>query len=389
MSSPTQPTPASLGLSLPPEWAPHAATWTSWPFDEALWVGHLDGVRAEFADLVATIARFEPVNLNVRDEEAEADAKERIGAAAARLQGADAATVLANVTYHRLLLNDVWFRDNGPLFVREGASDLSPDGAPGTGPDSAPGGRPGSAPGRVAMTDWGFNAWGEKYSPWSDDDRAPATLAARLVMRRFVAPAIMEGGSLEVNGRGVCLTTRSCLLEPNRNPDLGAAEIELLLRDYLGIKQLVWLEDGLEGDHTDGHIDTIVRFTDDDTIVCSVEPRADDPNHATMARNLAQLRALRRVDGTPYRVVELPLPLRRLELEDGRLPPTYANFYIGNGFVVVPQYADANDEAALAILRPLFPGREVIGLSAVSLITGGGAFHCVTQQQPQGEVYRA
>ncbi len=366
MPSPANPTPEALGLAMPPEWAPHAATWTSWPFDDELWVGHLDGVRTDFADLVATIARFEPVNLNVRDEEAEEDAKRRITAAAEGLHGSGAAVVLANVTYHRLPLNDVWFRDNGPLFVKEGADN-----------------------GRVAMTDWGFNAWGEKYRPWSDDDRAPATLAARLAMRRFVAPAIMEGGSLEVNGRGVCLTTRSCLLEPNRNPDLGAAEIELLLRDYLGIRQLVWLEEGLEGDHTDGHIDTIVRFTDDDTILCSVEPRENDPNHATMARNLAQLRELRRPDGTPYRVVELPLPLKRMELEGERLPPTYANFYVGNGFVVVPQYDDANDAAALDILRPLFPGREVIGLSAESLITGGGAFHCVTQQQPRGEVYRA
>ncbi len=363
MSTPIPPTPASLGLRMPPEWAPHDSTWTSWPFDDDLWVGHLDRVRSEFADLVATIARFESVNLNVRDEEAEADARRRIGAAATRLHGAEAQQVLANVAYNRIPLNDVWFRDNGPLFVQDAA-------------------------GRVALTDWGFNAWGGKYAPWNDDDRAPAALAARLGMRRFAAPAVMEGGSLELNGRGVCLTTRSCLLEPNRNPNLSESAIEQLLRSFLGVTQLVWLDQGLEGDHTDGHIDTIVRFTDDDTIVCAVEPRQDDPNHATMARNLEQLRSLRTAGGAPYRVVELPLPLRRMELEGERLPPTYANFYVGNGFVVVPQYDDPNDEAALAILRPLFPGREVIGLSAVSLITGGGAFHCVTQQQPLGEVYR-
>ena len=343
---------------MPPEWAPHAATWTSWPFDDDLWVGHLDGVRAEFAALVTTIARFEPVYLNVRDEETEADARRRISAAAALDE-----QVLANITYNRIPLNDVWFRDNGPLFVQD-------------------------ASGRVAMTDWGFNAWGGKYAPWDDDDRAPAALAERLGMRRFEAPAVMEGGSLELNGHGVCLTTRSCLLEPNRNPNLSESAIEQLLRSYLGVTNLVWLEQGLEGDHTDGHIDTIVRFTDDDTIVCAVEPREDDPNHVTMARNLEQLRALRTAAGKPYRVIELPLPLRRMELEGERLPPTYANFYVGNGFVVVPQYGDPNDESALAILRPLFPGREVIGLSAVSLITGGGAFHCVTQQQPLGEVYR-
>jgi len=358
------PTPASLGYRMPPEWAPHAATWTSWPFDDKLWLGYLEAVRRDFADLVATISRFERVNVNVIDEETEQDARARLGAAAARLHGAEADRALANVSYNRMNLNDVWFRDNGPLFVQ----------------------RPAEAgkPGRVALTDWGFNAWGGKYWPWSDDDRAPATLAARLGMRRFVAPAIMEGGSLELNGRGVCLTTRSCLLEPNRNPGLNEAALELLLRDYLGIKELVWLEGGLEGDHTDGHIDTIVRFTDDDTIVCSVEPRVADKNHAGMARNLKQLQGLRTPQGRPYRVVELPLPQRRMELEGERLPLTYANFYVGNGFVVVPQYEDANDQEALGILRSLFEGREVIGLSAVGLITGGGAFHCVTQQQPLG-----
>lgn len=375
MSPSSTHTPAALGLAMPPEWAPHASTWTSWPFDDELWVGHLEGVRSEFADLVATIARFESVNLNIRDEEAEGDARKRIAAAAQRLYPATAEAATANVLFHRLPLNDVWFRDNGPLFVQEGVREWA--------------GARTDAPGRVAMTDWGFNAWGRKYAPWDDDDRAPAALAERLGMLRFAAPAVMEGGALEINGQGVCLTTRSCLLEPNRNPDLSPEQIEGLLRDYLGVTELVWLEEGLEGDHTDGHIDTIVRFAADDTIVCAVEPRTDDPNHASMQRNLEQLRGLRQADGRPYRVVELPLPLKRIELEGQRVPPTYANYYVGNGFVVVPQYDDANDQAALEVLRPLFPGREVIGLSASSLITGGGAFHCVTQQQPYGEVYRA
>lgn len=369
MTTTSYPTPASLGYRMPPEWAPHAATWTSWPFDDELWVGHLEGVRREFADLVATILRFEPVVLNVRDQESETDARARIGAAAAKLHGAGADAALGKLRYNLMPLNDVWFRDNGPLFVQLPAEN--------------------GQPGRVALTDWGFNAWGEKYAPWQDDDRAPATVASRIGMKRFAVPAIMEGGALEINGAGVCLTTRSCLLEPNRNPELSAAQIELLLRDHLGIHELVWLERGLEGDHTDGHIDTIVRFTSDDTIVCAVEPRTDDPNHATMAHNLKQLRGLRTANGAPYRVVEIPLPQRRMELEGQRLPPTYANFYIGNGFVVVPQYDDVNDEQALNILRPLFPGREVIGLSASSLITGGGAFHCVTQQQPLGATEHA
>ena len=345
--------PAARGFAMPAEWTPHAATWTSWPFDDSLWEGHLEGVREEFAQLVATIARFEPVVLNVRDEEVEVDARRR-------LEGTE--NGLANITFHRVPLNDVWFRDNGPLFLK-------------------------NAEGQVALTDWTFNAWGEKYSPWDDDNRAPQAVAETLGMKRFALPQVMEGGALELNTRGVCLTTRSCLLSQQRNPDVNEGEIENLLRDALGIHHLIWLEAGLEDDHTDGHIDTIVRFVDDHTIVCSVEEDEDDPNFATMQRNLSLLDALRDGEGSPYKIVKLPLPQKRMELGGVRLPLTYANFYIGNGFVVVPIYDDANDEQALEILRPLFSGREVIGLKATSLITGGGAFHCVTQQQPEGEVY--
>ncbi len=355
--SETQPKPTSpheLGFAMPPEWAAHAATWTSWPFSDALWEGQLEAVRDEFAALVATIARLEPVMLNVRDEDTEQDAKRR-------LEVADAP--LANVTFHRVPLNDVWFRDNGPLFIKNND-------------------------GQVALTDWGFNAWGEKYSPWDDDDRVPAAVAETLQMRRFSFPIIMEGGSLELNGQGVCLTTRSCLLSPKRNSGMSEGELETVLRDGLGIKQVVWLGRGLEGDHTDGHIDTIVRFTDDRTIVCSVDEDETDANFAPMQANLEVLENLRGADGRPYNVVELPLPKERLEFGGVRLPPTYANFYVGNGFVVVPQYGDENDGRALEVLKPLFPGREMIGLSSRALITGGGSFHCVTQQQPAGEPLR-
>jgi agmatine deiminase len=351
---PHNPRPAQLGFFMPPEWTPHAATWIGWPFDDELWEGQLEAVREEFAALVSTVARFEKVYLNVRDEEAENDAR-------ARLQRLDAP--LAHITFHRLPLNDVWFRDNGPLFIQ-------------------------NAEGHVALTDWGFNAWGEKYAPWDSDDRAPVAVAQTLNMQRFAVPYIMEGGSLEGNSQGVCLTTRSCLLSQQRNPNLGEMDLEELLHDYLGFKHVVWLERGLEGDHTDGHIDTIVRFTDDKTIVCAVAEDEDDANYKPMQHNLTLLRTLRDHEGEPYTVIELPLPKEPLEFGDVRLPPTYANFYVGNGFVVVPQYGDENDERALEILRPLFPNREVIGLSSRALITGGGSFHCVTQQQPAGDPVR-
>lgn len=344
-------TPRDLGFAMPPEWAPHAATWLSWPFDDALWEGHLEGVRRDFAGLAAAIARFEPVVVNVRDEEAEEDAASRLAA-----HGANSAML----TLHRLPLNDAWFRDNGPVFVSDGG-------------------------GRVALTDWRFNAWGEKYAPWGDDDRAPVAVANTLGMRRFEVPYVLEGGAVEVNGGGVCLTTRSCLLSQSRNPGLSETDVETLLRDNLGARHVVWLEGSLEGDHTDGHIDTLARFVDDATVVCAFEADEADPNHGPTAHNLAALRALRSPDGEPYRVVPLPMPRRRLLHAGKRLPPSYANYYVGNGFVVVPLYDDASDEIALETLRPLFPDREVIGLSASDLITGGGAFHCVTQQQPAGE----
>jgi agmatine deiminase len=348
------PTPTDLGFRMPAEWNPHAATWTSWPSDDDLWEGELDRVRDEFAALVGTLARYEDVVVNVRDGEAEADARERL-----RAWGAD----LARVRFHRVPLDDAWFRDNGPIFVA-------------------------NASGRVALTDWRFNAWGGKYEH-DQDDRVPLAVANALGMRRFAFDYVMEGGAVDVNDEGVLITTRSCLLTPTRNPGLAEHEVEALLRAGLGVRHVVWLDEGLEGDHTDGHVDTIVRFCDDRTIVCAVEEDPDDANFAPMQRNLAALRSLRTPDGAPYHVVELPLPKGRYEYGERRLPVTYANFYVANGVVVVPTYADAYDGRALDILRPLFPGRDVIGLSARALITGGGAFHCVTQQQPQGEVDRA
>ncbi|HZJ08308.1 MAG TPA: agmatine deiminase family protein, partial [Trueperaceae bacterium] len=280
MSTPTKPSPAPLGLSMPPEWAPHAATWTSWPFDDELWVGHLDGVRAEFARLVATISRFEPVLVNVRDDEVEEDARRRLELVAGRPD---------NVSFNRVALNDVWFRDNGPIFVHRAGGDRA-----------------------VSLTDWRFNAWGGKYAPWDDDDRAPAQVAQRLGMLRHEVDLVLEGGSIEVNGEGVCLTTQSCLLSPERNPGVGVEEIEEALRRYLGVTEVVWLAAGLEGDHTDGHIDTIVRFSDASTILCSVEDDENDPNHATMSANLAQLRGWNERRGETQRVVTLPLPARRM-----------------------------------------------------------------------------
>ena len=352
MKTSTQ-TPADLGFAFPAEWSRHERTLMGWPFDESYWEGYLGASREDFTRLVSSIARFEPVLLAVTDDEAEADARKRLSATE---EG------LGNVTFHPLTLDDVWFRDIAPLFVRNEA-------------------------GEVAATDWRFNGWGNKFR-WRNDTQVPKVMAEKLKLPRFEIPIVMEGGALEMNGEGVCLTTRQCLLNQNRNPNLSETEIEEYLKAYLGVRHVIWLNEGLEGDKTDGHVDTITRFADDGTIVTSVCEDKNDANYKPLQENLTLLQTIRQPSGAPYTIVELPLPKKRIDLEGERLPLTYANFYIGNGFVVVPMYEDDNDARALDILQNVFKDREVIGLPSRGLITGGGSFHCVTQQQPTGEAYR-
>jgi agmatine deiminase len=341
-------TPQQLGFRMPAEWARHASTWLAWPHDDDQWIGMLEPVRREFAPFVDAIARHDTVDLLVADEESERDARERLSAAGIRL--------------HRVPHQDLWLRDSGPIFVVHD--------------------------GQVALVDWDFNGWGGKY-PAELDDEIPSHVARILgTPPPFHPGLVMEGGSLEINERGTVLTTRQCLLAPTRNPLQTEATLERALHDYLGLSRVIWLDHGLEGDHTDGHIDTLTRFADDTTIVTSVCADRNDTNQATLATNLDVLRQARTDTGQPFHIVELPIPSGRVEFEGERLPLTYANFYVTNGAVLVPIYGAREDDQALAILRPLFPGREVVGLMARALITGGGAFHCVTQQQPAGRLWR-
>ena len=333
---------------MPAEWVPHACTWMAWPCDDDLWVGELEPVRREFGAFIRAIAAHEPVQLLVKDADAAADAR-------ARLDGAD-------VAYYELRYDDVWLRDSGPIFIANGN--------------------------RLELLDWVFNGWGLKYTA-TRDNQIPRFVAELLGTKALSTDVVLEGGSIEVNGAGVVLTTRQCLLSPKRNPSLTEHDLEGILQAALGVSQVLWLDSGLEGDHTDGHIDTITRFADERTIVTvSCEDRSD-PNYDVTQANPERLRGFRDPDGRPFRIVELPLPRKPVHFEGERLPLTYANFYIVNGAVLVPIYGDANDERALEILRPLFPGRTVAGLVARHLITGGGAFHCVTQQQPAGMVVNA
>lgn len=345
MTHATDAPPAARGFRFPPEWRPHAATITGWPFDDDYWEGQLAAARADVARLIRTIARFEPVYVVC------ADAAVRASAAAA-LSGASGQLELLE-----LAADDIWLRDSGPLWVQNPAGEL-------------------------LAIDWRFNAWGGKFR-FARDQHLARRLAARLGTPALSVDCVMEGGALDINGQGVCLTTRQCLLNPNRNPQLDQAALERYLRDYLGVQAVIWLGEGLEGDKTDGHVDTITRWANDSCIITAVCEDPDDPNYAPLQENLERLRSARQPDGRPYTVIELPLPQKRLELGE-RLPLTYANFYIGNGFVVMPTYDDVNDARAAAILQRAFPERAIIPLPALGLITGGGAFHCITQQLPKG-----
>lgn len=348
------PTPRELGFVMPPESGAHARTWTSWPVGEALWLGELPAVRREFATFVAALARFEPVSLNVADDATERDARAHLAAAGVPLE---------RITFHRVPVHDVWCRDVGPLFVVDGR-------------------------GQVAMTDWRFDGWGGSY-PSEVDDRLPERIAATLGMRRFAVPWVLEGGGIEVDDDGTVLTTTSCLLDGVRNPTLDASGYLTLLREGLGIETLAWLPGGLVDDHTDGHVDTIVRVAGNAVALCTVADDDDVDNVAALSRVRADLATVTRADGRRYDIVDLPLPVDRSHRYGVRPPRTYANFCLVDGGVIVPTYDDPRDGVALEIVASVFPDREVVGSPCTSLITGGGAFHCVTQHQPKGPVARA
>ncbi|MCU0622122.1 MAG: agmatine deiminase family protein [Gemmatimonadales bacterium] len=342
--------PAALGYRMPPEWAPHRGTWLSWPHKEASWPGKFAPVPGIFARMVAHLAPHEEVHINVRDAAMEAEVRDVL---ARDGQGA------VDVFFHHHPTNDAWCRDHGPIFVQRE-----------------------TAHGRdEAIIDWGYNAWGDKYPPYDLDDAIPTLVAERFGIPVFHPGIVMEGGSLDVNGRGTLLTTESCLLNPNRNPHLARADIERYLRDYLGVHHILWLGDGIVGDDTDGHVDDITRFVGERTVVTVVEEDRADPNHEPLAENLARLRDMRDQDGAPLEIVTLPMP-RPLEHDGQRLPASYANFYIANAVVLVPTYDPARDPEALATLQRCFPTRRVVGIDCTDLVWGLGAFHCVSQQWP-------
>jgi agmatine deiminase len=342
--------PAGLGFRMPAEWEPHAATWLAWPHKEASWPGNFEPIPAIWAEMVRALAPHERVNILVNDGAMAATVRARLAAGGVPLD---------NVALHQIPTDDAWARDHGPTFVTRDA-----------------GGRR-----ELAAVDWIYNAWGGKYPPWENDDAVPRQIAALLDIQRFEPGLVLEGGSIEVNGRGTLLTTEACLLNPNRNPQLSRQQIEQHLRDYLGVRHILWLGDGIAGDDTDGHIDDLTRFVDPTTVVTVLEQNRRDENYDRLRANYERLQGMTDQDGRALRLVTLPMPAP-VYYEAQRLPASYANFYIGNGVVLVPVFDDPHDAAALETLAALFPQRRIVGINARAMVWGLGAFHCVTQQQP-------
>ena len=340
-------TPRELGFSFPAEWEPHRATWLSWPHKEASWPGKLDAIYPPYVEFIRLLAEQEEVHLNVADESMAALATRHMESGGVNLD---------QVFLHFFPTNDAWCRDHGPAFVR-------------------------NPQGEIAVINWEYNAWGGKYPPFDLDNAIPPQVATYRGLPHFSPGIVMEGGSIEVNGAGTLLTTRACLLNPNRNPHLSQSEIEGYLRDYYGQEQILWLGDGIVGDDTDGHIDDLTRFVNHNTVVTVVESNTEDENYQLLQDNLNELREHRLMDGSSLNIVELPMP--DAVVHDGqRLPASYANFYIANGLVVVPTYRCAQDADALSILADCFPARKVVGIDSTDIVWGLGSFHCLSQQEP-------
>jgi agmatine deiminase len=335
---------------MPPEWAKHRGTWLSWPHKEASWPDKFEPVPAIFAEMVSHLAAGEEVHINVNGPDAEAEVRALLR---------DRNVPAGQVFFHHNPTNDAWCRDHGPIFVQRQS-----------------GGRR-----EELILDWGYNAWGNKYPPYDLDDVIPTRVGAEFGLPVVHPGIVMEGGSLDVNGAGTLLTTESCLLNPNRNPELSRGEIEQHLKDYLGVRHILWLGDGIVGDDTDGHVDDLTRFTDAQTVVTAVEQDPQDENYRPLMENLERLRSMKDQDGQPLRVVTLPMP-NPLYQGDQRLPASYANFYIANDIVLLPTYRSPGDETARQTLQELFPTRRVIGVDCTDLVWGLGAIHCVTQQWP-------
>ena len=345
--------PAQLGFRMPPEWEPHEATWLAWPHRRDDWPGKFAAIPWVYAEIVRHLHVSESVRILVEDSQAEQRARRTLSRSAVDL---------SRVEFFPFATDRSWIRDYGPLFVM--------------GPS-----------GMIAATEWKFNAWA-KYPDWQKDDAVGSRIAAALGVPAWQPEVgerriVLEGGSIDVNGAGLLLTTEECLLDSvqARNPGLDRQELERLFADYLGVQKVLWLGRGIAGDDTHGHIDDLARFVGPRTIVAAAEDNEADVNFQPLQENLQRLYGMTDLQGQSLEIVPLPMP-EPVWFDGRRLPASYANFYIANDRVLVPTFNDRHDQRALAILADLFPDRTVVGIHARDLVWGLGTLHCLTLQQP-------
>jgi len=347
--------PKKLGYFMPAEWERHTAVWLSWPYDPDSFRNGVDKGEKIFAEIIGAIYKSEKVELLVRDIKMKNRAAKYL---------INKKVDLSRINFHVADYADVWFRDFGPIFlVNKNKKQL-------------------------AMVDWIYNVYGNKWPELKKDDKIPAWMNKFMKLSIFSPGIVLEGGSIEVNGRGTLMTSEQCLLNKNRNPKLNKKQIEKYLSDYLGVKHFIWLKDGILADHTDGHIDDIARFINPTTVMYAYEDDKKDGNNEILKNNLRILKNSTDQNGNKLKLIKLPMPKlfgKVPELygeEDSRLAVSYANFYIGNMVVLVPTFNQATDQAALGVIQKAFPDRKVVGIDCRDLISGGGSIHCVTQQQP-------
>ena len=349
LMNPDRITPREQGYFFPAEFAPHVATWLSWPHKEASWPGKIHTIFPSYAKFIKELVKGEEVKINVANK-----AMQEFAIQILEKEQVD----LSRVHFFMHPTNDAWCRDHGPAFL------INP-----------------TATQPKAIVDWGYNAWGDKYPPYDLDDVIPTLIANHYNYPVFHPGIVMEGGSVEFNGKGTVLTSTACLLNPNRNPHLNQQQIEHYLCAYYGVEQVLWVDEGIVGDDTDGHIDDTVRFVNEDTVLTVVETNRADENYSLLQHNLQQLKSMRLLNGKQLNIVEIPMP-EPLFYEGQRLPCSYANFYIANNAVIVPVFNTKNDERALQLIQECFPTRQVVGVDSTDIIWGLGSFHCLSQQEP-------
>jgi agmatine deiminase len=341
--------PKELGYFFPAEWHKHTATWLSWPHKEESWPGKINTIYQPYCEFIKAVSEGETVCINVANDAMQNFAIENL---------LKANVDLNKIKFYHHPTNDAWCRDHGPAFLINKKEK------------------------KKVIVDWSYNAWGNKYPPYDLDDVIPTLIGEKLKLPVYNPGIIMEGGSVEFNGNGTLLTSTACLLNKNRNPQLSQQQIEEYLINYYGVEQILWVDEGIVGDDTDGHIDDTVRFVNEDTVLTVIEENKNDENYALLQHNLKQLQQMRLLNGKQLNIIELPMP-DEIIYEDQRLPASYANFYIANNYVVVPTFRSDKDDKALQIIQDCFTDRKVIGIDSTDIIWGLGSFHCLSQQEPE------